>query len=154
MEFLTKRPGVPSGRVKRQLIGGGGGGTSGKGAFLKSVAKKFGLGKRTSPQEKAQAAWELSLPKKRAVKGLKKTKEYEGERFPKKELHKAQEKAEAKIQAEKIKAAELKAKEIGDVDYTKEIVGSVAGKVGRKVMAPALLYSLYEMSKRKKKKKK
>jgi len=134
--------------------GGSGGAYTSRGSFLKSIAKKFGLGKRTSPQEKAAKAWELSLPKKRAGKGLKKTKEYEGERLPKKEMQKIQEQQESKFQVEKARAAKAEAQKKEDATYSRDIFGKVVGKASRKVMAPAALYSLYEMAKRKKAKRK
>ena len=68
--------------------GGSGGAYSSKGSFLKAIGKKFGFGKRTSKQEKAEAAWKLSLGEK---KPMKKSKEIESRSFDKKEMEKAKE---------------------------------------------------------------
>ena len=131
--------------------GGSGGAYTSKGSFLKSIAKKFGFGKKTSPQLKAEGAWQQSLPKGKPAK-VQPAKGWRS--LDKKDMEKAQAKTEAKVQAEKVKGVERKAKDKRAVDFTKRVVGNVSEKVGRKIMAPALLYSLYEMSKRKKKRQK
>ena len=41
MEFLTKRPGVPTGRTKKQMLGGGGGGGGSKKISIKQALKKI-----------------------------------------------------------------------------------------------------------------
>tara|TARA_R100001530_G_scaffold3396_1_gene5038 strand:- start:463 stop:909 length:447 start_codon:yes stop_codon:yes gene_type:complete len=131
--------------------GGSGGAYTSKGSFLKALAKKFGFGKRTSPQVKAEAAWEQSLAKGKPSKAQLAKK---WQSFDKKDMEKAQAKTAAKIRAAKQKAAESKAKDKEEVDYTKDLVSRIFEKGARKTLVPATLYSAYEMSQRKKKKKK
>ena len=80
--------------------GGSGGAYTSKGSFLKAIAKRFGFGKRTSSQTKAEAAWNQSVGDRKSSKGSKKVEDYKGEPLDKKDLAKAQEKTKAKFEAE------------------------------------------------------
>ena len=62
MEFLTKRPGVPTGRTKKQMLGGGGGGGGSKKISIKQALKKI-VEKKELPNkyERQAGAWERAL---------------------------------------------------------------------------------------------
>ena len=134
--------------------GGSGGAYTSKGSFLKAIAKKFGFGKRTSPQTKAEAAWKQSVGDRKSPKGSKKVEDYKGEPLDKKDMEKAQAKTRTKIEAEASKGKIAKERKAKQLDSDKKRIKRTARKVLKSVVVPALMASAYEASERKKKKKK
>jgi hypothetical protein len=132
--------------------GGSGGAYTSKGSFLKAIAKKFGLGKRTSPQTKAEGAWKQSVGDNKSSKGLKRVEEYKGKPLDKKDLTKAQEKTRAKFEAEASKGKIAKERKAEQLVSDKKRIKRTARKVLKSVIVPALMASAYEVSERKKKK--
>ena len=129
--------------------GGSGGAYSSKGSFLKAIGKKFGFGKRTSKQEKAEAAWKLSLGEK---KPMKKSKEIESRSFDKKEMEKAKELNRVKKLKEKQKDSVAKERKAEQLASDKKKVKGAVRKVVKNIVAPAILSSAYFGREEKKKK--
>ena len=129
--------------------GGSGGAYSSKGSFLKAIGRKFGFGKRTSKQTKAEAAWKQSLGEK---KPIKKSKEVEARSLDKKEMEKAKEINEAKKLKKEQEYAVAKQRKADQLADDKKRVKGTVRRVVKNIVAPALLASAYEVSGRKKKK--
>ena len=132
--------------------GGSGGAYTSKGSFLKAIAKRFGFGKRTSSQTKAEAAWNQSVGDRKSSKGSKRVEDYKGEPLDKKDLAKAQEKTRAKFEAEASKDKIAKERKIEQIASEKRAVKGAVRKVVKNLVAPALMFSAYETSGKKKKK--
>ena len=132
--------------------GGSGGAYTSKGSFLKAIAKRFGFGKRTSSQTKAEAAWKQSVGDRKSPKGSKKVEDYKGEPLDKKDLAKAQEKTKAKFEAEASKGKIAKERKAEQAASDKRAVKGAVRKVVKNIVAPALMFSAYETSGKKKKK--
>ena len=132
--------------------GGSGGAYTSKGSFLQAIGKKFGFGKRTSPQTKAEAAWNQTLGGRKSSKGSKRVEDYKGEPLDKKDLAKAQEKTRAKFEAEASKGKIAKERKAEQAASDKRAVKGAVRKVVKNLVAPALMFSAYETSGKKKKK--
>ena len=132
--------------------GGSGGAYSSKGSFLKAIGKKFGFGKRTSKQSKAEAAWDQSLVKKKPYKYSKKVEDFEGKSLDKKDLAKAREINEAKALKKEQEYSVAKQRKADQIASDKKAVKGAVRRVVKNIVAPALMASAYEVSGRKKKK--